>query len=131
MNQYTTNIFLDRLKKNVMGDEPISESSFVQYQEKRKEELIRILKLSELEHYSTEITYQKVVLCQEKVQIKSELLGLSSKMCKFEAVKNLCNRLRCFKTLFQSGVLCSQFRIFFLVLLFQSLVFLTAETYHY
>lgn len=65
MNQYVTNVFLERIKSDVMGNEPLSVSDFKRYQEERKEELKRILKLKELEHYSAKIIYRK----EEKRQV--------------------------------------------------------------
>ncbi len=57
MNQYATNTFLERLKRDVMGDEPLSVSDFMQYKDRRKKKLKQILKLGKLEKYSSEITY--------------------------------------------------------------------------
>lgn len=59
MNQYATNAFIERLKRDVMGNAPLSICDYMQYKENRKEELKQILKLEELGHYSAEITYRK------------------------------------------------------------------------
>lgn len=82
MNQYATNVFIERLKRDVMGKGPLSVSDFIQYRERRKEEIKRILKLGELENYSTEITYQKeekwqadgVSIVEYSIRIAEDLL---------------------------------------------------------